>query len=87
MSVPLTGDGFTDRAVERFRDRPGIIRLNIIADFCGVSATSVARWYDEAKPLGGLITLKLWYFMEAAGYKTPELHEIRQSYPVRCLPR
>lgn len=47
-----------------------------IADFCGLSEKTVAKWLQKkGKPLGGITAIQLWYFLTVAGYIEPSVME------------
>lgn len=77
----ISGDELTRIVVQRLRENASRFDLKHVADFCDVEPTAVAKWLGGGKPLGGLYTIKLWFFLDQAGVSSPELDEIRRRYP------
>jgi hypothetical protein len=85
FKFPLAGDWLTNLVMQRLRDN--LLTLQpmapAIAQFCGVRIEPVCTWLidPKAKPLGGIVTLKLWYFQRQLGLACPELDAVMDANP------
>jgi|GEM_PF-7073760 len=79
----LSGDELNSIVTERLRMNAVKFGIQHMATFCGVDVAAVSKWVSgERKPMGGLVTIKLWFFLEQAGIDSPELRKIRSKYPL-----
>jgi len=50
--------------------------LEFISEFVGAVPTSILDWINNKQPCKGARLIRLWHFLDAAGFETPELEKI-----------
>jgi len=80
--MAVTAEGLTSLLVERLRNNPSAVKIDVMASFCGVKPATASGWLGGNKPLGGLYTLRLWHLLRAAGIDSPELVRAEAEYPL-----
>jgi hypothetical protein len=85
QKFPLNPDQLTELVMQRLRINPltFLPAASVIAQFCDVRLQPVGAWFvdPKAKPLGGTVTLKLWYFQQQMGVFCPEIDEVVKANP------
>jgi hypothetical protein len=84
-TFPLVGDDLTNLVMQRLRTNPltYLTVAPVIAQFCGIRLEPIGTWFVDptAKPLGGIMTLKLWYFQQQTGLACPEIDGAMAASP------
>lgn len=78
----LTGDKLNDIVTKRFLANMTKFDIQHVATFCDVELAAVGNWASGGRPMGGLVTIKLWFFLEQVGIESPELKKVRTEYPL-----
>lgn len=50
--------------------------LEFISEFVGAVPTSIMDWINNKQPCKGARLIRLWHFLDAAGFESPELEKI-----------
>jgi len=85
LTPPLNADDLTNLVMQRLRDHSATFlpMAPVIAQFCSVRLEPIGTWFvnPTAKPLGGIITLKLWYLQQQMGLDCPEIEAVTVASP------
>lgn len=82
VKLPIDGDAYTLAMNRHLRNNKAAINAELLSTFCGNSLTTVRDWLrGNHVPGGGMISLRLAYFMRESGIKIPELVAIHEDHP------
>lgn len=77
----MNGDKLITTLADRMKDHRGEIDAEQLANFAGVTPATAYGWFGKTKPLGGVLSIKIWHFLAACGISSPELDEVEKVNP------
>jgi hypothetical protein len=76
----MTGDGLRKLVAARLKEHRATIDPVELAAFTKMKVDAANSWLSGGQPLGGMVTLRIWYFLDALRVDQPELQRARKRY-------